>query len=54
MVVFLPRKLEQVQQMMDLDEKVQEEAAPSTWGSVFGIRNLLDVLYSPFKSRKST
>lgn len=42
---------------MDLDQKsVQEPETPSTssWTSRFGIRNLLDILYAPFKNRKSS
>lgn len=43
-------------EVMDLDQKsLQEPETPSTsWASRFGIRNLLDVLYAPFKTRKSS
>ncbi|KAI7890686.1 uncharacterized protein EV154DRAFT_603050 [Mucor mucedo] len=34
-------------------EDTEEIKETSSWASVFGIRGLLDVLYSPFKSRKS-
>ncbi|KAG2198911.1 hypothetical protein INT47_010316 [Mucor saturninus] len=34
-------------------EDTEEIKETSSWASVFGIRGLLDALYSPFKSRKS-
>lgn len=41
---------------MDLDQKSLQEAdtPSSSWASRFGIRGLLDVLYAPFKTRKSS
>jgi hypothetical protein len=46
---------------MEVEEKEEEEepkeepsASSSSWASTFGIRNLLDVLYAPFKARNSS